>query len=83
MSAVAVMSPPITPMARGRCTSEPGPVAKSSGIKPNAVIEAVISTGRRRRFAPRFDLTCQCVQPAEPGSENLHREIASHADDHF
>jgi hypothetical protein len=50
--AVAVISPPMTTMANGRWISEPGPVANNSGINPKAVIDAVISTGRKRLLAP-------------------------------
>ena len=39
-------SPPITTMAKGLWISEPGPVANNNGIKPNAAMLAVISTGR-------------------------------------
>ena len=37
---MAVMSPPMTTMARGRWISEPGPVANSRGIRPKAVMDA-------------------------------------------
>ena len=40
------MRPPITTVARGRCTSEPGPVLKAIGIKPRLATRAVMSTGR-------------------------------------
>src|SRR5690606_33687778 len=50
--AVAEISPPTTTMASGRCISDPGPVAKSSGTSPKAAMLAVIITGRRRRLAP-------------------------------
>ena len=39
---VEVNKPPTTTIARGLCTSEPGPVAIIIGIKLNMVIEAVI-----------------------------------------
>mgnify|MGYP002145075119 CR=1 FL=1 len=49
VSAAAVMSPPITTMARGRWISEPGPVANSSGMNTatsEAVIETMVKPGR-------------------------------------
>ena len=52
VSSVALTSPPMTTMASGFWISEPGPLAKSSGTRPKAAMLAVISTGRRRRFAP-------------------------------
>ena len=67
VSAVALMSPPITTMANGRWISEPGPVAKSTGISPKAVIEAVINTGRSRRCAP--SITQQDSAPELPAFE--------------
>ena len=45
VSSVEEMRPLITTMARGLCISDPGPVAKSRGSKPNAAMVAVISTG--------------------------------------
>ena len=35
------MSPPMTTMASGRCTSEPGPVANRKGIRPSIATVAV------------------------------------------
>src|SRR6185312_1397570 len=52
VSAVHVTRPLITTIASGRCTSEPGPEANSSGTSARAAMEAVMSTGRRRRIAP-------------------------------
>ena len=45
---VALMTPPITTVASGRCTSAPMPVLVAMGTKPNAATSVVISTGRRR-----------------------------------
>lgn len=44
--------PPITTVAKGRCTSAPVPVAKAIGIKPSEATNAVINTGRSRSTAP-------------------------------
>ena len=43
VSAVELASPPMTTIASGRWISEPGPVANSTGSKPNAAIVAVIA----------------------------------------
>src|SRR5262245_3292315 len=52
VSTVAVISPPITTIASGRWTSEPGPVANRNGIRASIATVAVIITGRSRSFAP-------------------------------
>jgi len=49
---VEVNKPPTTTVARGRCISDPTPDDNNSGIKPNAAINAVISTGRNRDNDP-------------------------------
>ena len=49
---VDVTNPPITTVAKGRCTSAPMLVATAIGTKPNPATIAVISTGRSRVFAP-------------------------------
>ena len=49
---VEVKSPPITTAARGRCTSEPGPVAKRRGTRPRMATMAVMSTGLSLRSHP-------------------------------
>ena len=66
VSNVEVTKPPITTTARGFCTSEPGPVAKSMGAKPRPELMAVISTGRRRRSAP----SCTASNTVRPTSRN-------------
>ena len=43
---------PMTTMANGFCTSEPGPVENRNGTRPSAATVAVIITGRKRSFAP-------------------------------
>ena len=49
---VAVISPPITTVARGRCTSAPALVEIAIGKKPKAAADAVKSTARKRSFVP-------------------------------
>ncbi len=41
VKAVAERIPPITTVARGRCTSAPGPVASAIGTKPKDATSAV------------------------------------------
>jgi len=48
-----VITPPMTTVASGRCTSAPAPTEMAIGRKPRASVVAVISTGRRRSMAPR------------------------------
>ena len=43
VSKVELISPLITTIAKGLWISDPGPVAKSRGSKPNAAIVAVMS----------------------------------------
>ena len=52
VSSVAVTRPPITTVARGRCTSAPAEVASAIGRKPREATVAVISTGRSRTSVP-------------------------------
>src|SRR5690606_23578411 len=52
VSSVELIRPPMTTIASGRWISDPGPVANSSGTRPNAAIVAVIMTGRSRRSDP-------------------------------
>ena len=44
--------PPIITVANGFCTSEPTPLDNKIGSNPNAVIDAVIRTGRNLDKAP-------------------------------
>jgi hypothetical protein len=62
---VQEISPPITTIASGRCISDPGPVANSSGTSPSAAIDAVSSTGRSRRCAP-LTTTSEHVHAGRP-----------------
>ena len=48
VNAVDVTSPPITTVAKGRCTSAPAPEDNAIGTKPRLATSAVMSTGRRR-----------------------------------
>jgi hypothetical protein len=48
VSIVLEMSPPITTVANGRCTSAPEPVETAIGMKPRLATKAVMSTGRKR-----------------------------------
>ena len=48
VASVAVIIPPTTTVASGRCTSAPTPVLSAIGMKPNAATSEVMSTGRRR-----------------------------------
>ena len=52
MRNVAVIKPPITTVANGRCTSAPALALKAIGRKPSEATLAVISTGRRRMSVP-------------------------------
>ena len=45
------MRPPITTVAKGRCTSAPALVEIAIGKNPNVATEAVIRTGRSRFLA--------------------------------
>ena len=44
--------PPMTTVAKGRCTSAPVPVARAIGMKPNEATRAVINTGLKRVIEP-------------------------------
>jgi len=52
VSRVAVSKPPITTVAKGRCTSAPAPSDIAIGKKPSDATAAVINTGRNRTFVP-------------------------------
>ena len=49
---VEVINPPITTVAKGRCTSAPAEVDKAMGRKPIEATEAVIITGLNLMFTP-------------------------------
>ena len=49
--------PPITTVAKGRCTSAPALVEIAIGKKPNAAAAAVKITGRNLSFAPLITLS--------------------------
>lgn len=52
VSKVAVINPPITTVANGRCTSAPAPWLSAIGRKPREATEAVINTGLSLIFVP-------------------------------
>ena len=43
MTAVETANPPITAMARGRCSSAPEPRPRASGIRPASVQSVVVA----------------------------------------
>ena len=49
---VAVSSPPMTTVARGRYTSAPSPVERAIGKKPSEATSAVMMTGRSCNIHP-------------------------------
>ena len=49
---VEVNKPPITTVAKGRCTSAPADCENAIGKKPNAAAAAVNNTGRKRSVVP-------------------------------
>ena len=49
---VAISKPPITTVAKGRCTSAPAPSLKAIGKKPRDATNAVINTGRNLTLVP-------------------------------
>ena len=49
---VAVISPPITTVANGRCTSAPDVCEIAIGRKPKDATDAVRITGRKRDLVP-------------------------------
>lgn len=59
--------PPMTTVARGRCTSAPAPVARAMGTKPNDATSAVINTGLNRVSDPFIIASSNAV----PSSLNL------------
>ena len=52
VNTVAVKSPPITTVAKGRCTSAPADDEIAIGKKPKAAAAAVNKTGRKRSVVP-------------------------------
>jgi len=60
------ISPNTTTTAKGRWTSDPMPLEKRSGKRPNTVVNAVMSTGRiRKEQAKTIALLVSC-----PSSRN-------------
>jgi hypothetical protein len=66
VSSVALINPPITTVAIGRCTSAPVPVASAIGTNPRDATSAVIATGRSRVSAP----SCSASSRARPCAIN-------------
>ncbi len=64
VSIVEVISPPITTVANGFCTSAPAEVESAIGKKPIMVDEAVNNTGRKRSFVPRIKRSFMSVTPS-------------------
>ncbi len=60
---VADTRPPMTTVAKGRCTSAPALVEIAIGKKPRAAAEAVSNTGRRRSRVPRRIRSVISVKP--------------------
>ena len=52
VSKVEVNKPPITTVAKGRCTSAPADCENAIGKKPKAAAAAVSNTGRKRSVVP-------------------------------
>ena len=59
--------PPITTVAKGRCTSAPAPTLNAIGIKPKLATKAVIHTTQRQLPADAFfkGLFSTALQPGE------------------
>jgi len=63
VSSVEVTSPPMTTVARGRCTSAPAEVEMAMGRKPRAAADAVITTGRSLSRVPLKIRSLMSVMP--------------------
>ena len=61
---VAVINPPITTVARGRCTSAPPDVEIAIGKNPKEATAAVIITGRNLTFVPVMIRSIMSVIPS-------------------
>ena len=62
VSSVDVVMPPMTTLARGRCTSAPAPWERAIGTKPRAATRAVIITGFKGRMGQAL-FTCAPMHP--------------------
>src|SRR5581483_10262421 len=58
---VDVSNPPMTTIARGRCTSAPAPVAIAIGTNPRLATSAVIKIGRSRVSEPSNTASRTCL----------------------
>ena len=63
VSNVANINPPITTVAKGRCTSAPAPLLSAIGIKPREATAAVINTGRKRLSPPSITILTMFLIP--------------------
>ena len=61
---VALINPPITTVANGRCTSAPALVEIAMGKNPKAAAEAVSKTGLKRSWVPRLMRSSILVTPS-------------------
>ena len=60
---MAIINPPITTVASGRCTSAPEPLLKAIGKKPSDATKAVIKTGRNLNLVPVITICFKSVKP--------------------
>ena len=63
VSRVEEMMPPMTTVARGRCTSLPVPTLIAMGTNPSPATRAVVSTGRSRVMAPSITASSSALPP--------------------
>ena len=61
---VAIINPPITTVANGRCTSAPEPLLNAIGKKPRDATNAVIKTGRNLIFVPLNTICFKSISPS-------------------
>ena len=61
---VEIISPPITTVAKGFCTSPPAPVLIAIGIKPKAGTRAVINTALNLDLVACITIRMESCQPS-------------------
>ena len=71
-----VTKPPITTVARGRCTSAPVPWEIATGTKPMLAASAVMRNGRSRRRAPCNAASSGVANPS-PGAGQIAVPLAT------